>query len=48
MTAFTQTAAPPAAAPSGKKLTWSERQAESKRQREEEEMQSKAAIRAGE
>jgi len=33
--------------PSGKKLTWSERQAEAKKQREEEEAGSKAASQNG-
>lgn len=35
---------PAASQPSGKKLTWSERQAETKRQQEEEESRSSAAI----
>ncbi len=39
---------PSAPQPSGKKLTWSERQAETKRQKEEEEKSSSAAGAAGE
>ena len=41
-------AAPVSPQPSGKKLTWSERQAQAKKQAEEEETQSKAASTAGE
>lgn len=49
MAAFNKPAATESAPqPSGKKLTWAERQAEAKRQQEEEEARSSAAIANGE